>query len=425
MPDPASLDPFLTPLKEPQLTKAKTNRQRLEEVIAGAEWVQKGPGSGSVATEIYKLMVDQAADDLGVGVIVEGNFVPNGRAGRSLDASEMALTHACQAEARNQSFDRRAFYQSCLGHRKAEAVYLNPQRPASGQAPQSQNPAAMLLLKEIEANQSRLASNISQTIGQKLQQTREALAAGSYTADDPANPRTSLVRPGPSGFRNLTPPAANSGANSFTQPDGLKTNEPPLNSADLSAGSHLASVVKANEIGFTGYCYSYVKSAMQTAGIVDRQTIAGTGDGGRAAQFNNFVHDKPYLLKRKLLRIPSPSWPLPIGTIVVWSPGACFYSAKSGHIEIVTHIKPPQACSDGCETFQTACLDELSADPARAALELPKAQDDLTQAQANLDAATGARARRQASATVASKKAAVKSIQKRLEPRVAAYVVQR
>jgi len=48
--------------------------------------------------------------------------------------------------------------------------------------------------------------------------------------------------------------------------------------------------------------------------------------------------------------------------------GVCGYSARSGHIEIVTRIKPPQACSDGCGTFQTACLDELSADPERAGI---------------------------------------------------------
>jgi len=424
MPDPTALDPFLTPLKEPQLAKAKANRQRLEEVITSAEWVQNG--ASSVKPEIYKLMVDQAADDLGVGSIVEQDFLPNARAGRSEDASEKALSHACQTEARNQSFDRRAFYESCLGHHKAEEVYLNPQRHPSGQGQQSQDPAAVRLLNEIGTHQSRLASDISRNVDQTFQNTSRALTAGSPSTDDTTTPKPSVVRPGPSGFQNIAPRAPGQGANSFTQPDGLKTNEPPLSAADLAAGSKLASVVAADEIGFTGYCYSYVKSALHKVGIVDKATIAATGDGGRAAQFNDFVQKNPALLKRKLLRIPSPSWPLPIGTIVVWSPSACHYDAKSGHIEIVTRIKPPQACSDGCQTFQTACLNELAADPARAAQELPQAQSDLDQAQAAAkDPAASAGGRRQAAIALPNKKAAVKKIQSRLEPRVAAYVVQR
>jgi hypothetical protein len=106
---------------------------------------------------------------------------------------------------------------------------------------------------------------------------------------------------------------------------------------------------------------------------------------------------------------------------VVWSAGACGYSAESGHIEIITRIKPPQACSDGCETFQTACLDQLGADPQLAQSQLPQAQDELRQAQADYDSGhTQAH-----SSALRKKKAALVAVEKRLQPQVAAYVIER
>ena len=415
MPEPAVLEPFLAKLKEPQLTKAKANISRLEDLVANAESVQQGPGAFS--PEVYKLMVDQAADDLKVGETVEQDFVPNGRAGRSLDAGEKLLVASCQGEARNQAYDRRSFYQSCLGHRRVEAVYLVASRSGSGEA--VPNPASLRLLQEIEAGRAK-QTKVSADVTRMLQETHDRLLAGLPPVD-PGVPGA------PTRFQSLSPrkPAVGGNGNAFAQAKGLKTNEPPLNTADLDAGVSLARVVKRDEIGFTGYCYSYVKSALQKAGIVDRNTIANAGAAGRAKQFASFVDKNPALLKRKLRRIPAPSWPLPIGTIVVWSAGACGYDADSGHIEIVTRIKPPQACSDGCENFQTACLDQLATDPARAAAQVPQAQEDLRQAQSALDAATDRPGRRLAAAALARKKAALSAVQARQEPSVAAYVIER
>ena len=160
---------------------------------------------------------------------------------------------------------------------------------------------------------------------------------------------------------------------------------------------------------------------LEELGIVDKETISKAGASAHAKLFADFVDKNPGLLNRKLRRIPEPSWPVPIGTIVVWSAGACGYSSKSGHIEIITRIKPPQACSDGCGTFQTACLDGLGADPPRARAELPKAQTELEQAQSAYDAGR-TRAR---SAVLRQKKAVLAAIEKRLEPQVAAYVIER
>lgn len=418
MPEAWRLDPFLENLKEPELSKAKANVARLKDLLAGAAAVQKGPGSFS--PDVYKLMVDQAADDLEVGAQVEQEFVPNQRAGRSLDESERTLAAKCQGEARDQAYGRRSFYQLCLGRQRAEAVYLSAARPGSAGAPS--DPASLRLLKEIAADKLK-QSKISADLAERLRQTQEKLLADLPSGDAEAPT-------GPSKFQSLTArkPASVSAAaasDPFAQAKGLKTSEPPLNSADLDAGVKLARVAKADEIGFTGYCYSYVKSALQKVGIVDRNTIAEAGAAGRAKQFAGFVDKNPALLKRKLRRIPQPSWPLPIGTIVVWSAGACHYDAVSGHIEIVTRIKPPQACSDGCGTFQTACLDELASAPARAARALPQAQEDVRQAQTALDAAADRTSRRKAAAELSRKKAALASLQSKQEPAVAAYVIER
>jgi hypothetical protein len=418
MPEPAVLQPFLDKLQEPELGKAKANLARLEDLISNAEAVQQGMEDG-ITADVYKMMVDQAADDLGVGTIVEQAFLPNQRAGRSMDGDEKTLVSACQAEARDQSYDRRAFYERCLGQRRAESVYLSASRSPASQAPPSA--AALHLIQEIQAARAKQAS-VSDDVMLKLQETQNRLLASL-----PANASIAPELPGaPQRFQSLSPrKPASVGQDPFAQAKGLKFNAPPLDTADLDAGVKLARVAKADEIGFTGYCYSYVKSAMQKAGIVDKNTIAKAGAAGRAKQFAGFVDKNPALLKRKLRRIPNPSWPLPIGTIVVWSAGACHFDADSGHIEIVTRIKPPQACSDGCETFQTACLDQLAGEPARAASQLPKAQDDVRQAQAAADAAPDRAARRKAALALSRAKNALAALQAKQEPAVAAYVIER
>jgi len=279
------------------------------------------------------------------------------------------------------------------------------------------------LLQEIEAGRAKHAQ-VSTDVDRMLKDTQARLLAGLA-------PAVGAVGAGgaagsPPRYQPLTARAAAPGTTApFAQAKGLRITEPPLNTVDLDAGVKLAHIAKADEIGFTGYCYSYVKSALQKAGIVNRSAIDGAGDAAHAKLFADFVEKNPALLKRKLRRVKPPSWPLPIGTIVVWSAGACGYDSVSGHIEIITRIKPAQACSDGCETFQTACLDQLGSDPARAAAELPPAQDAVRQAQSDADAATGGPSRRRAAAALASKKAALASVQARQTPAVAVYVIER
>ncbi|OGR57428.1 MAG: hypothetical protein A2X36_09235 [Elusimicrobia bacterium GWA2_69_24] len=430
MPDPAILEPLLEGLKEPGLSSAAVAVRRLEELIGNAEYVQGGPST--ISTDVYKLMVGQVAQSLAVGVIVERNFVPNNRAGRSLDASEKSLVTACQGEARNQAYDRRGYYQFCLGRRAAEAVYLDPARVAANSGPMAASPAGVRVLAAIAADRSRFAPTLSEDLGRKMADMRTRLGSGMPLIDLNGDAVAPVPWSNTGGIgRSLQRRAADAAGRSspdFTQAKGLKTSEPPLNSADLAAGTKLAQIAVRDEIGFTGYCYAYVKSALQKAGIVDRKNIDAAGSGAHAKLFAAFVDKNPGLVNRKLLRIPVPAWPLPIGAIVVWSPNACGYSAKSGHIEIITRVNPPQACSDGCGTFQVACLEELGTVPAKAAAMLPAAQKELSEAQAAYDAANTGRdtpSRRKAAAVLAKKKAAVKAIQAKMTPRVAAYIIER
>ncbi|MCX5795343.1 MAG: hypothetical protein NTY77_07620 [Elusimicrobia bacterium] len=418
MPDPDSLDALLAALRDPELGKAQAKKKTLAQLVAGAECVQGGPGS--ISPDVYKLMVDQAAEDLQVGVIVERGFAPDARSGRSLDAAEKALVKACQGEARDQAYDRRGFYQKCLGRRRCEAVYLSPERLAEDSSQRPPDPSCAPVLEAAVKARAKLPAGLADDVGRRLQETRDRLLAGTSGAED-APP---AVAPGHSP-RQRVPAVRSAGAAPASRPEpaanDLQLAAPPLESADLATGVKLAKVAKAGEIGFTGYCYSYVKAALEKAGIVDRQAIDGAGASAHAKLFADFVEKNPALLKRKLRRIPEPSWPVPIGTIVVWSAGACGYSAQSGHIEIVTRIKPPQACSDGCAPFQTACLDEFGSDPQLARSELAPAQEGLRQAQADYDAGrTKARL-----AALRKKKASLAAVQKRLEPRVAAYVIER
>ncbi|MCX5787223.1 MAG: hypothetical protein NTX64_01750 [Elusimicrobia bacterium] len=429
MPDPSSLKYFIASLKEPELSSATAALHRLEERISDAEAVQEG--SGGVPAEAYKLMVDHVAQSLEVGAIVEERFAPNNRAGRSLDASEKSLVAACQAEARDQGYDRRGYYRWCLGRRSAEAVYMDAAHLAQGSEP-APDPVRARLLGEVMADRSRFAPTLSKDLGAKMEQMRSQLVAGTAQpgADVPDTASVPWSGTGSIGrsLNRMASRTSGAGPSDFRQPPGLTVKAPPLNSADLAAGAKLAQIAARDEIGFTGYCYSYVKSALQKAGIVDRSEIDSADDGAHAKLFADFVDKNPGLLHRKLLRVPSPQWPLPIGTIVVWSAGACGYSAESGHIEIITRIKPPQACSDGCGTFQVACMEELAAAPAAAAAKLPSAQRDLQQAQADYESAVAAKnaaAKRAAAAALAKKKAALKAVQAGLHPRVAVYVIER
>lgn len=425
MPEPDDLDAFIAPLPPQDKTAAEAKKKRLQEVVAAAECVQQGPGS--IPHDVYKLMIQNVADDLEVGAIVEQEFTPSARAHNQLTADEKALIHECEIESRSAPVARRAAYQQCLGRRKSESVYFATQRLAARTLNAPVNPACGPVLEEVEVRRPKVPAGTADAVGTRLAETRKRLLSGILSPTDPAQATAySMIARQPA---NVRPPTAQAAAelfkksgpvSPFTSQD-LKLDEPPLNSADLGTGQRLAQIARNGEIGFTGKCYAYTKAWLEKAGIVKRRDIDSVGLNGSAYQFAQFVDKHPALLKRKLRRIPQPQWPLPIGTTVVWAPGACGYNAEHGHIEIITRIAPPQACSDGCGNFQWQCLDELSSGPARAQAQLPPAQAAVASAQAAYDSdktRANLAALRKAKATLAD-------VERRLNPRVAAYVVER
>lgn len=136
---------------------------------------------------------------------------------------------------------------------------------------------------------------------------------------------------------------------------------------DAARASKLAQAAAAGNIGaFKGKCYEYVSYHMEAAGIIRPEQWSQLGIGpDYAADFAEWAANNPDLMLRELglHRMPTPSdkMAVPVGSILVYERGACGFSRKAGHIEVVT--APDQACSDGCESLDQACF----ADPAEAA----------------------------------------------------------
>lgn len=144
--------------------------------------------------------------------------------------------------------------------------------------------------------------------------------------------------------------------------EGLKTFADYEYDADM--GGKLAAAAAAGNLGaFYGKCYEYVSYHMEAAGVIRAEQWDQLGIGpDYAADFGAWAAANPELMRRelKLVKIPTPSDKLdiPVGGIIVYERGACGFSRKAGHIEVVT--KPDWACSDGCESLDQACF----ADPA-------------------------------------------------------------
>ncbi|MFA6028482.1 MAG: hypothetical protein WC969_01380 [Elusimicrobiota bacterium] len=120
---------------------------------------------------------------------------------------------------------------------------------------------------------------------------------------------------------------------------------------DWEKAVELAREVKEAVVGFTKYCYRFVKNALERAGLMARgwRAKVSSEEAVSAYQFSRLVREKPYLFKRKLREISPYTKPLPVGSILVWGKGDCGFSREHGHIEIVVDAKdPPLACSDGC-----------------------------------------------------------------------------
>lgn len=133
---------------------------------------------------------------------------------------------------------------------------------------------------------------------------------------------------------------------------------------DAATGARLAAAAAKGNLGaFYGKCYEYVSYHMEAAGVIRPAQWDQLGIGPEyAADFADWAVANPEVMRRelKLVRIPTPADKLaiPVGSIIVYERGACGFSKRAGHIEVVT--RPDWACSDGCESLDQACF----ADPA-------------------------------------------------------------
>lgn len=129
---------------------------------------------------------------------------------------------------------------------------------------------------------------------------------------------------------------------------------------DREKAGELARIALRNNLGyFNGQCYAYVAGFMEAAGVIRPEQWGGLGIGtDSAADFAEWAEANPAALRSSLglVRMENPDSVsgLPTGGIVVYGRGVCGFSRKHGHIEVV--VAENRLCSDGCESFEAACL---------------------------------------------------------------------
>lgn len=124
--------------------------------------------------------------------------------------------------------------------------------------------------------------------------------------------------------------------------------------ADATWGSKLASVAREMEGEHSqGLCYRYVKDHIEAAGVPIRRLLPDQYEAS-AYMFGVWGKRDPAALASAGFAKSSTSLDaLPLGAILVWSPGQCGYSAEHGHIEI--NIGKGRACSDFCGNIKRSC----------------------------------------------------------------------
>ena len=126
----------------------------------------------------------------------------------------------------------------------------------------------------------------------------------------------------------------------------------------------LASIALRNNIGYFSHrCYQFVANYMEWAGIIKPWQWSSLGISPVSpADFAAWADAKPVALRKQLslvkMETPEKVADLPLGGIVVYQRGACGFSPKHGHIEVV--VAPNKLCSDGCQTFMASCLSNPS-----------------------------------------------------------------
>lgn len=187
-------------------------------------------------------------------------------------------------------------------------------------------------LDDISVTTAKLGAISRQLPGDRLAQALSGLPADYRPAQRP--PEAGLKAP---------PPAATTAAAGSSW----------LPNIDFQYLKNLAVKAYDGVAGTVGLCYTGVKDALIAAGLT-----RGYLPGVAADSFNRTVRENPRLFARKLHKVEPPTWPLPVGTIVVWDhrTRTTRMGKIYGHIEIITRVDPPEACSDHCEPFNVARL---------------------------------------------------------------------
>lgn len=135
---------------------------------------------------------------------------------------------------------------------------------------------------------------------------------------------------------------------------------------DKTKADNLGNKARAGAPGTFRYCYRYVKRHLAAAGFRLPPELSSLEFGNHAADFIRFASAKADKLRTMGLGHVSIARgeTYPLGTMVVYPRGACGYSPRSGHIEIVCDASGTRACSDfngrlgavarpGCSGYQS------------------------------------------------------------------------
>lgn len=131
-----------------------------------------------------------------------------------------------------------------------------------------------------------------------------------------------------------------------------------LSDYNAQMGSRLASLsLRRDGYASASQCYYWAAEHMEDAGVIGASDWSRLGIGVESAyMFAQWANANPSLLRSELSlkRVDTlgiSTLNAPRGSILVYAAGACGYSARHGHIEIVADSG--YACSDFCHSFKT------------------------------------------------------------------------
>jgi hypothetical protein len=98
---------------------------------------------------------------------------------------------------------------------------------------------------------------------------------------------------------------------------------------------------------------------MEWSGIIKPWQWSWLGIGPwSAADFATWANANPAAMRKHIsmarIKTPEKISDLPVGGIVVYQRGACGFSSRHGHIEVV--VSPGRLCSDGCQPAYQECF---------------------------------------------------------------------